>query len=69
MRLGMLIGAGEALVGILTANPVMITDGVTRVGRSYVIGEAMEPVKDLVGDWIEDSNIGDAIDTVKEIFS
>jgi hypothetical protein len=69
MRLGMLIGAGEALVGILTANPVMITDGVTRVGRSYVIGETMEPVKDLVGDWIEDSNIGDAIDTVKEIFS
>lgn len=55
----MIIGGVEALAGVITLNPAMIVDGGRRVATSYVIGEALEPVKELVGDAV--SNIIDSV--------
>lgn len=54
MRFGMIIGGLEALAGIVTLNPALIADGARRTVTSYVIGEALEPAKDLVGDGMSD---------------
>lgn len=59
MSIGMIIGGVEALAGVITLNPSMIVDGGRRVATSYVIGEALEPVKELFGDAV--SNIIDSV--------
>ena len=61
MRIGMIIGGLEAFAGIVTLNPALIADGARRTVTSYVIGEALEPVKELVGD-----GISDVIDAVSQ---
>lgn len=50
----MIIGGIETVAGVVTLNPGMIADGARRVATSYVIGEVMEPIKDVVGDGISD---------------
>lgn len=50
----MIFGAIEAVAGIVTLNPAMIADGARRTATSYVIGEALEPIKEVVGEGVSD---------------
>lgn len=59
MGIGMIIGAIEAAAGVVTLNPVMIADGARRAATSYVIGEALEPIKEVVGEGV--SNLIDSV--------
>lgn len=65
--IGTLYHLGEAVVGVCTANPVLIADGLIGAGKSYVMGEIMspitEPIKDAIGDFYSDVDWVDVIDT------
>lgn len=50
----MIIGGIEAIAGVVTLNPTLIVDGGRRVATSYIIGEALEPVKEFIGDGASD---------------
>lgn len=50
----MIIGGLEAVAGVVTLNPALIADGARRAATSYVIGEALEPIKEVVGDEISE---------------
>ena len=52
MGIGVLIGCIEAAIGAVTLNPSLVVDGATRAARSYIIGEILEPVKEIVGEGI-----------------
>ena len=54
MGIGMIFGAIEAAAGIVTLNPAMIVDGARRSATSYLIGEALEPIKEVVGEGVSD---------------
>lgn len=54
MGIGMIFGAVEAVAGIVTLNPAMIVDGARRTATSYLIGEALEPIKEVVGEAVSD---------------
>lgn len=54
MGIGMIIGGIEAIAGVVTLNPTLIVDGGRRVATSYIIGEALEPVKEFIGDGASD---------------
>ncbi len=54
MGIGMIIGGIEAVAGVVTLNPALIADGARRAATSYVIGEALEPIKEVVGDEISE---------------
>ena len=54
MGIGMIIGGLEAVAGVVTLNPALIVDGARRAATSYVIGEALEPIKEVVGDEISE---------------
>ncbi len=54
MGIGMIIGGLEAVAGVVTLNPALIADGARRAATSYVIGEALEPIKEVVGDEISE---------------
>lgn len=50
----MIIGGLETVAGVVTLNPALIADGARRAATSYVIGEALEPIKEVVGDEISE---------------
>lgn len=54
MGIGMIIGGIEAVAGVVTLNPALIADGARRAATSYVIGEALEPIKEVLGDEISE---------------
>ena len=54
MGIGMIFGAIEAAAGIVTLNPAMIVDGARRTATSSLIGEALEPIKEVVGEGVSD---------------
>ena len=52
MGIGVLIGCIETAIGAMTLNPSLVVDGATRAVRGYIIGEMLEPVKEIVGEGI-----------------
>lgn len=59
MGFGMILGGIEAATGLVTLNPGLIVDGVRRAATSYVVGEILEPVKEVVGEGV--SNLIDSV--------
>ncbi len=65
--LGTIYHLGEAALGVFTANPVLVVDGLLGAGKSYLMGEIMspitEPIKEAVGDFYADTDWIEVIDT------
>ena len=65
--LGTMIHLGEAVVGVFTANPVLVVDGLTGAGKSYLFGKLMspitEPIKEAIGDAYSDVDWTEVKDT------
>ena len=59
MTIGTIFGGLETLAGVITGNPAMVIHGVKRVATSLIVGAALEPVKDIVGE-----GVSNMIDTV-----
>ena len=63
MGIGVLLNLGKAGIGLFTANPVLVCEGLFGAGKSYLLGEALspitEPIQEAVGeiateiDWVE----------------
>lgn len=64
---GTMIHLGEAVVGLCTGDPVLVVDGLTGAGRSYLVGELMspitEPIKEAVKDAYSDVDWIEVMDT------
>ena len=67
MRIGILFGLGEVVVGICTANPILITSGAARAAKSYVIGEALEPIKGVISEALSDSGASDVVEVINTV--
>ena len=64
MGIGTIIGGIEAAIGVVTLNPTLIVDGGRRALTSYVVGQALEPVKEVVGEWVGETCDPDIVDCI-----